>query len=61
MTCGEDHYQSKLTTIQAKEIKEALGLNLLPVKELAKKYDVSKNTIYAIKYGTRWGRALKSA
>lgn len=52
--CGEDCYSSKLSSIQVKEIRKMHALNRdITITDMAKKYNVSKKTIYnLIKYNT---------
>lgn len=50
---GEDHPSSKLTEEQVKIIKASP----LPQAELARKYGVSRNSIWSIKNGKTWNGA----
>lgn len=56
---GENHSQSTLNELQVKEIIK-LRLNKIPVKEIAKLFNVSEATVSMISSGARWGH-LKCA
>lgn len=51
---GENHYKSKLSDADRKFIKESH----LPINELVRMFNISKNSIYAYKAGRRGGPAV---
>lgn len=57
MCFGEDHYGSRLTLAQVREIVKYDG----PTMNLASKYKVSDTLIRRIRNGTAWARALNEA
>ena len=50
---GNNHFRSKLNEKQVKEIRIKLEQKILVV-QIAKEYNINKNTVYSIKYNKNW-------
>ena len=52
--CGENHFKTKLTITQVREIKKLLGSTRIRICDIAKTYKVKGPTIAAIRDGRTW-------
>jgi hypothetical protein len=58
MFCGEDHPLAKLTRAEVLEIKEMARKSELSMRRVGEMFGVSKTTVFDIKHGRTWSRAL---
>jgi hypothetical protein len=56
--CGEDHPLAKLTRAEVLEIKEMARKGELSMRQIGECFGISKATVFVIKTGRTWSRAL---